>query len=335
MPALTSGRYHIKWTQLADIPAPLYYAIVAVQDNRVYTVAGECPVEDAKHQVYVYDINTDQWGQLPPSGHYYGVPHIIGGKLVIIGGCLSATKKRTNKVSTFDEDSQTWTSYYPDLLSVRSRPGVVSHLEHIIVAGGGKPISEDDDTPVLQDDIEVLNWMENSHWSKVSIKLPVPMYAITPIVSDDYLLIVGYYSLKTKDNCSCSAYKIPVAAIISSIDQQHSNDTPTKWTELTRADHYKTAIVPSSSPPVVVGGEGTTGTIPTADIKMYDNSNKLWKKIGSLSSARSAIGVAAVYNNAIIIVGGYTKGDTKANALSSSVTVVELGQAELLHGLLV
>ena len=95
----------------------------------------DSPVEDAKHRVYVYDINTEQWGQLPPSGHCYGIPHIIGGKLAIIGGRLSTTKKRTNKVSTFDEDRQTWTSYYPDLLSVRSKPGVVSHLEHVIVAG--------------------------------------------------------------------------------------------------------------------------------------------------------------------------------------------------------
>ena len=90
-------------------------------------------------------------GQLPPSGHYYAIPHIIGGKLVIIGGRLSATKKRTNKVSTFDKDSQTWTSYYPDLLSVRSKPGVVSHLEHVIVtgySGVARPTSEDDDTTV-------------------------------------------------------------------------------------------------------------------------------------------------------------------------------------------
>ena len=77
-------------------------------------------IVDTIHQVYVYDINTDQWGHLLPSGHHLGIPYIIGGKLVIIGGRLSATKKRTNKVSTFDEDSQTWTSYYLDLLSVRS-----------------------------------------------------------------------------------------------------------------------------------------------------------------------------------------------------------------------
>ena len=95
-----------------------------------------------------YDINTDQWGQLPPSGHYYGIPHIIGGKLVIISGCLAATEKITNKVSTFDDYSRTWTSYYPGLFSVRSKPGVVSHLEHVIVAGGARPTSEHDDATV-------------------------------------------------------------------------------------------------------------------------------------------------------------------------------------------
>ena len=276
--------------------------------------------------MFVYDINTDQWGQLPPSGHYYGIPHIIGGKLVIIGGRLSATKKRTNKVSTFDEDSQTWTSYYPDLLSVRSRPGVVSHLEHVIVAGGGRPTAKDDDTTVAQDDIEIFNWIENSHWRKVSIKLPVPMYSFTPTISDDHLLIVGYNGAGGKGS-QCS-YKIPVANI-TSIDQRHNSNTPTKWTELTASDHYYTALVPSSSPPVVVRGDDAT--ITTADIKMHDNSNKSWKQIGSLSSARCTVAVAAVYNNAIIIIGGCTKADTQAIRKSSSVTVVELGQAELLH----
>ena len=321
MPALTSGRHHIKWTQLADLPIPMYGADIAVQFHKIYVTGGNSPVEDALHQVYEYNINTNQWGQLPPSGHYYGIPHIIGGRLAIIGGRLSATKKRTNKVSTFDEDSQTWTSYYPDLLSVRSKPGIVSHLQHVVVAGGDKG---NDDERVTQDDIEVLNWIENSYWRKVSIKLPVPMYGFTPTISDDHLLIVGYYSTNMKGYKS--AYKIPVANITVSIDQQHNSDTPTKWTELTATDHWDTALVPSSSPPVVVGGDDTTGTIPTADIKMYDNSNKSWKKIGSLSSARSWVAVAAVYNNAIVVIGGYTKGDSVANAKSSSLTVVELGQ---------
>ena len=330
MPALTSGRYHIKWTQLADLPVPLYDAYVAVQHHKIYVTSDASPVQHVEHQVYVYNINTDQWGQLPPSCHYKGILHIIGGRLAIIGGRLSATTKMTNKVSTFDEDSQTWTSYYPDLLSFRSKPGVVSHLEHVIVAGGGRPTAEDDHTSVVQDDIEVFNWIENSHWRKASIKLPVPMWGFTPTISDDHLLIVGYAGAYMRYNY---AYKIPVANITTSIAQQHNSDTPTKWTELTATDHIYPALIPSSSPPVVVGGRhgGDRNVTVTADIKMYDNSTKSWKEIGSLSSARSSVAVAAIYNNAIVVIGGCTKGGGIANALSSSLRVVELGQAELLH----
>ena len=326
MPTLTSGMYHINWIRFADLPVPIYGAYVAVQHHKIY-VTGNSLVDDALHQVLVYDINTDQWGQLPPSGHYCGIPHIIGGRLAIIGGRLSATKKRTNKVSTFDEDSQTWTSYYPDLLSVRSRPGVVSHLEHIIVAGGIRHTA--DGKLITQDDTEILNWIENSHWRKVSIKLPVPMWGFTPTISNDHLLIVGYHGPNME--CYNGAYKIPVANITALTNQQHNSDTPTKWTKLTVPDHMETALVPSSFPPVVVGGEDTTGLISTADIKMYDNFNKSWKKIGSLLSARSMAAVAAVYNNAIVVIGGYTKGNDVDNRKSSSLTVMELGQAELLH----
>ena len=104
-----------------------------------------------------------------------------------------------------------------------------------------------------------------------------------------------------------------------------------KWTDVTATDHWYTALVPSSSPPMIVGGQDKTGTIVTADVKMYNDSNKSWSKIGSLSSARSSVALAAVYNNAIIIIGGCTKGDTAANAKSSSLTIVEMGQAELLY----
>ena len=75
------------------------------------------------------------------------------------------------------------------------------------------------------------------------------------------------------------AYKLPVANITASIDQEHKSDIPTKWTKLTKADHLCTDLIPSSSPTVVVGGQDTTDTIPTADIKMYHNFNKSWKKL--------------------------------------------------------
>ena len=183
LPALTNCRCRVKWTWLADLPAPFYDAYVAVYGHKIY-VTGHSLVERADHEVYVYNINTDQWDQLPPSGYYGGIPHIVGDKLAIIGGRLSATDKRTNKVSTFNDGTQNWKSYYPDLLSIRSRPGVASYKEYVVVAGGR---SLDGNT--VQDDIEVLNRIENSHWRRVPIKLP---RAFGLIISDDYLLIGGY-----------------------------------------------------------------------------------------------------------------------------------------------
>jgi len=200
---------------------------------------------------------------------------------------------------------------------------VVTHLEHVIVAGGGKFANY---TPVVQDDIEVLNWMKNSHWQKVN--LPVPMADVTPIITDDRLLIVGYGTANLRR--ATNAYKIPVDDITRSGDQQQTSDTSTKWITMTNDTHRATTLVPSLSLPVVVGGRDQSGTT-TSDIKMYDDSSKSWKNISSLSSARSQLAIAAVNNNAIIVIGGYTKGGSRDNVTSSSVTTVELGQTQLIH----
>jgi len=139
---------------LADLPVPLYAAYVALKDQTIYVAGHASPVAKAKEQVHAYDITSDHWNQLPTPGQYYGIPHIIGDKLSIIGGCLSSTRKRTNRVVTFNEATNSWISYYPNLLSVRSKPGVISHLEHVIVAGGA---TGNDDNLVVLDDIEILN----------------------------------------------------------------------------------------------------------------------------------------------------------------------------------
>ena len=112
------------------------------------------------------------------------------------------------------------------------------------------------------------------------------MVAFTPIITDDHLLIVGYEDSNIKRDRR--AYKIPVNDITRSCDQQQTSDTPTKLITMTDATHLFTALVPSSSPPVVVGGHDQSGT-STSDIKMHDDSSKPWKNISSLSSARSDV----------------------------------------------
>jgi len=98
----------MKWTQLT---APIFDAYVTIHGKKIFVAGGASPVAVAQHEIYIYDINTNQWDWLPSSGHYFGVPHMIDGKLAVIGRRLSATKQRTNRMSTFDETSQAWISY--------------------------------------------------------------------------------------------------------------------------------------------------------------------------------------------------------------------------------
>ena len=44
---------------------------------------------------------------------------------------------------------------------------------------------------------------------------------------------------------------------------------------------------------------------------MYDNSDYSWRSVGSLSSARYFVAVAAVDDNAIVVIGGCTKEGSK------------------------
>jgi len=308
----------MQWTKLAYLPVPMHNPYVAVQDNKVF-VTGVSPNDEALHKIYVYDINIDHWDQLPVSGHYLSIPRIIGGKLVIIGGRLSTTKKRTNKVSTFDKARQTWISYYPDMLSVRSKPGVVIQGEYVIVAGG----TRGEDKKQVQDDIEMLNWPENIKWRRVSTTLPVPMYDISLTISNGYLVIVNYFS--TDLRCYSTIHAIPVSDVTTS-----KNVQPREWLQLIQASHWAVALIPNSSPLIVLGGIDSS-TIPTADIKRHDSSSKSWKNIkSSLTFPRCAAAAAAVNDTAIIVIGGCSNMDTTATAKSSSLTTVELGQAKLL-----
>ena len=315
LPTLTSSKYHIKWTRLADIPALLCTVYIAVQGGKVYVSGGISSVEDAAHQVFVYDIDNDRWGQLPTPDHNFAVPYIIGGKLTLIGGRLIATNKITNKISTFDHTKQSWVSYYPNLLSVRAKPGVVTHMEYVIVAGGIKG----DDATVVLDDIEILDWVENSEWKKVSIHLPVPMCALQLTISDDNVFIVGYVNAKMNHNKH--VYELPVTVITNSADQQCAS---TRWVELGETTHWDSSVVTGLSSLTVAGGYDATYTV-TQDIKTYDRSTQQWKKIDSLSFARCSVAATAIYNNTIIIIGGCTNaGDPE----SSGSYAVEQRQVE-------
>ena len=314
VPALQSGCYDITWERCADLPSPMY-AISAVQhDKKVYIMAGEAPDNDKLYQVYCYNVETDQWGQLPPPGHCKGRVQIIDSKLTVIGGWDNVTNKASKKVSTYINNI--WTDHFPNLLRARGKPGVVSHSDYVIVAGGMR----DEDT--INDDIEVLNTTQSSQWMMTSVLLPQPMWAIYPTISDYSILIVGY----TSDLTYSTAYQLPVDVIISSTTQQATSDHPVQWMKLPSAPHHNTRTIPNSHPPVIMGGRDLQ-CIPTSDVAILDD--KKWIEVASLSSPRFNNAVVPITSDTILVLGGCTGGVGVAGAEAHSITTVEKGRATL------
>ncbi|XP_065893092.1 uncharacterized protein [Dysidea avara] len=308
--ALQTKQYHLKWDKCSDLPRSLYSASVVVHDNNVYVTAGDAPEDETYNNVYQYNITTDQWNTLPPSGHRFGVLCMVDSSLSIFGGTDPVTRKIHNKVSTYNRDTNSWTSYYPNMIQKRFKPGVVTHGDHLMVMGGR------DQSHKSLDSIETMNWQHKSPWREVSTKLPVPMWAINPTIAGEHLLIVGYGTATGRNNGS---HQLPVSTITSSSDQVAS-----QWEELSYAPHHFTTTVPSSNPPLIIGGRDVKDVV-TSDISLYDTSKKSWIQVDNLTTARIAVGVATINSNTIIVVGGTSGGVGVEAAKSSSLPIVEIG----------
>ena len=320
MLALQSGYYDLTWEECADLPSPMYNASAILHKENIYVMAGTVPQNETHYYVFSYKININEWSRLPPPGHYKGILQIIDDKLTVIGGRDNATNKRTNKVSTFNNNSNIWTQYFPNMITARCKPGVATYESHVIVVGGSI------DDGVCSDDIEVLDWTQATQWMKSNMKLPKPMWHPSLTISHNQLYIVGYST--SRGRCS-TAYQVPVDSIISQPPTSHLSGN---WNKLPSAPHYDTTLLPHSYPPVIIGGN--IQYIPTSDVAILDVTKKKWIRVASLSTARNCVAVVPISHESIFIIGGTTGGKDVADVASAkadSITTVEKGTVTLSH----
>ena len=249
---------------------------------------------------------------------------MLDDKLTIFGGQDPVTKAQEGltKVTTYNNDTNKWYSHYPDMLHKRLMPGVITYHNYVIVMGG----ASSDDTD--HDSIEVMEYHDHLKWKEVSVHLPVPMWNIKPVISGNNIIIVGYSEAGGR---SSGHYQITIDEIISSLDQPLS--TGTKWKEMLHATHYDTVTVPHSNPPLIIGGfsHANQGAVRTSDVSMYDVSKNSWRKVDSLTNARSNVGVALINDHSIIVIGGSTGGGGIEGAMASCLTTVEIGNIVVNH----
>ena len=315
--ALQSGHYHIKWTTCSDLPTPMYDAYVAVSNGTIYC-SGTTPNGNNEHEVYSYSTRTNQWKQIARPAPGLGVLHIVDDKLTMFGGRYPITDEFHNKVHTYNSKSNSWYSHFPNMKYNRGRPGVLTTHEHVMVMGGQS------NSDYILDNIEIMEY-DNMLWREVSVRLPVQMFGFIPTISGDNIIILGYISPRGH---SKKCYQIPTIKLLLSFDQSLSSGPVfVQWKEFSGVVPWESTTIPHSNPPVIFGGcnHAKQGSVPTSDISVYDKDKNTWRRVDSLSSARSNIGVSLITSSTIIVVGGCSKGGDIEAAMSSSLTKVEIG----------
>ena len=293
----------------------MHSASATVINSTLYITGGWCP-NDTRN-VYKFDLDKNQWSVLPPLQQYYGVPVNVNDQLTIIGGKVS-NNKPTNLVTTYDDNS--WNNTYPNLSVARSHPAVVPYHQFVIVAGG---IGDDDN---VLDSIEVFD-ITKSHWMIVNTHLPEPMYRISATICADSFTIVGYDTDNTRYN---GTFIIAIDDIISLPQQTQQSLTSstdkdnTKWHQLAHAPYWKTALVPNTSPPVIIGGSDKQGNAVN-DITIYDDTSNKWNKILSVP-INCAYPTVAVINQSIIVMGGCSDTKITETCHATALSDVNVGQ---------
>ena len=293
---------------------PLYSATAVVKDYKVYVAGASGPQKEAKNRVFVYDISTDCWSTLPDPDVNLAVHEVIGGKLTLVGGRQTSDNKCSKRLLSFNESTYKWTAHFPDMLEPRSRCSVVIHNSSVIVAGGIGTNNK------CLTSIEVMSITEPC-WKQVATHLPFGMWNMSATICNDEIFIIGFAHYKLRYG---KAYKLAVSNIVNSPYAKVC-----EWEELhIPSSSATTTIVPYTSPPMIVGGSNTSGNFDsTADINIYNCTTGTWSVVGKLTTSRAYSIVAAVDDNAIIVIGGCSKAKNFDKCNESSMTTVEIGQA--------
>ena len=303
----------------SNLPVAMGLAHATVINDTLYIGGGGCSIANDDYYMFSYKLIDDHWMRLPFLPQCYGVPTNINNELCYTGGIDYSTSDATNKVITLHNDH--WVTQYPNMVMARKAPTAVPYQHYTIVAGG---VGEDEST---LDTIEVFN-SNNNQWTILSTHLPQPMSHINATTCNQSFIIAGYNTADGSANKG--TFIISMDSLVGADQQSLTSSTSeddNKWSELCPTPYWNTAIVPNTSPPVIIGGDDNQSKAVN-NISLYDDSSDRWRTVSSLpiSCARATV---ATINDVIIVAGGCTDSSTMETVNATSLTSVVLGQLEL------
>ena len=112
-------------------------SIVVVFKEKVYIGGRVASSNREKQTVVVYDPKQDSCDTLPLYTCVCFSMAVVNDQLVLVGGYEVQTKKKTNKLGVWNEQSKRWTHPLPPMTTACCLASVVTHNNRWLVVIGG------------------------------------------------------------------------------------------------------------------------------------------------------------------------------------------------------
>ena len=298
------------------MPTQMRSASAILHNNHIFVSGGVFEDRDTKMAVCVqdYDIQTRTWNILPPAPQYHSQAAIVGGLLTLIGGLGASRHSRTKDLSSWTGGK--WEPVFPATKRIHYRPGVVSHDNLLVVAGGSE-----NDSKQKMDDIEVLHVPTKQWSSPVNLRLPKPLSNLKMAVCNE---IIYVYDAQGKRNVWKMQWAIFKSLLTEGkVPADQEAQARSSWEDVRKAPVRKSALLPNSTHPILIGGQDS-GSNPTGAIFVYQPTENVWTKVGSLKENRHGISVVTVNATTVMALGGTSRSDDRDGETFKTVEMLQV-----------
>ena len=266
---------------------------VVIGDN-VYVGGGFTWPQNKGVVVMVYSLDTESWRTLPPQESQFFGMTAVNDQLVLVGGQVISTGKETNVLSVWDELLR-WTHPFPEMLTPRHSPSVVSYQKWLVVAGG--------DGGGYLNTVELLDTL-SGQWYK-GPPLPSGCSEMTAAINGNmWYLAGGFYLRGTKKQVFSVCLDEFIPQAVSQSAGTTSPSIPSPRQTLTDTPLPRSTVLVVNGALLAVGGDDSSV------ICHYQPSSRSWVKVGDLPTPRWVCACTVLPNGEIFLAGGNGRGNS-------------------------
>lgn len=288
-------KYRLSWREAAEVPFGMSAPQHVVIGSKLYMGGGQTDANNSKHIIMCYCTESNTWDLLPPSPFIHFGLGRHEGKLVTVGGSFEDNNDTvTGDVMYFNNDRREWTKCIDPMPTPRRRSCVVSYKLGLAVCGG---IEKNGKVSAV---VEVFSQQQ---W-QAACTMPNPRAALGVSVKGDTAYFSrGYYpDLQSWKDAKNECLFVNLAALFKL--------QSTEWYTLAPLPVTCTMAISHCGTLMTIGGVDAHSSNFTNVCRAYAYNPRLgsWIHIDELNFECSSMTVASMFNNDIIIVGGWVDG---------------------------